>query len=465
MAVEIPAVHSDIAAEGTAVASSSQPWPKRSTAWFAAWVFAIALCFAQLEASIMQLLVIPIEQDFHLNDTQVGLLGGLAPILFYAVLAVPLSRFVDMWPRNLLMTFGVAAATVMTALSGLAQSFWQLFVCRVGVGIGGIFNGPGTYSMMADYFPREKLPRAIAVLQIGFIGGTGIALIAGGAIIQLVNHLPIYTVPGVGVIHHWQLVLLGVSLPGFLIAALVRSIPEPARRGRLSQKGASALPLTGVLSYLWQHRAIYGPQFLALAFSVIEFGGTRFWQATFFIRTYGWTQAHAGYLLGVSSLIAGPIGLLFGTWLTEHFVSKGDTAANLRVVAITYSLAPIFTIATPLMPNPWLAVISTSIGGAFAFGGAVPQNAAMQSVTPNEMRGQVTALYLFVFAVIGTGFGPNFISLITNYVIGDQALIRYALAGSAAVVTPIAAWFMWQGVRPYGEAIRQLKEREAKGLA
>ena len=217
--------------------------------------------------------------------------------------------------------------------------------------------------MMADYFPREKLPRAIAVLQIGFIGGGGIALIAGGAIIQLVAHLPTYTIPGIGMIHQWQLVFLGVGLPGFLVAALMRSVPEPARRGRVTRELTKAVPLKTVLSYLWKHRAIYAPQFLALAFSVIEFGGTRFWQATFFIRTYHWTQAQTGYIVGLGQLIAGPIGLLFGTWLTEHFVRTGDNAANLRVVAITYSLAPIFTIATPLMPSPWLAVISASIAG------------------------------------------------------------------------------------------------------
>ena len=444
--------------------ASAQPWPRPMVAWFAAWSFAIALCFARLEGSVMQLIIIPIEQDFHLNDSQIGLLGGVAPILIYALIAVPASRFVDIWSRNILMMFGIGVASLMTTLSGLAQNFWQLFFARVGVGLGGVVNGPATYSMMADYFPREKLPRAIAVLQIGFIGGGGIALLAGGAVIQLVNQLPNYTIPGLGVIRHWQLVFLAVGIPGFLIAALLRSVPEPARRGRVTRDLTKAVPLKTVLAYMWQKRAIFGPQFLALAFSVIEFGGTGFWQPTFFMRTYQWTQAQTGYILGLSQLISGPIGLVFGTWLTEYFVRRGDNAANLRVVAITYSLSPIFTIITPLMPNPWLAVTTAGIGGALAIGGAVPQNAAMQSVTPNEMRGQVTALYLLVFIVLGTGLGPNWIAFFTNYILGDQNLIRYAMAISAVVVTPIAAWFMWQGVKPYGQAIGEIKEREQKGL-
>ncbi len=421
--------------------------------------------FARLDGSIIGLIVGPIEDTFHINDSQLSLLTGLAPILFYAFVAVPASRYVDIWPRNILMTAGIAVGSLMTSLCGLAQNFVQLFIARMGLGLGGLVNGPATYSMMADYFPRERLPRAIAVLQIGYICGGGIALIAGGAVVQLVSQLPNFTVPFIGTIHDWQLVFIFVGLPGLLIALLMRTVPEPARRGRITKNLTKAVPLRDVVKYLYEHRVLYGPQFLAMGLSVIESLGTANWQPVFFQRTYHWTAAEAGYFIGLGQLIAGPIGLVVGTWLTEHFVRKGDNAANLRVVALGYTLSPLFTITTPLMPNPWLAVLTASIAGGIGVGGAVPQNAAMQSITPNEMRGQVTALYLFVFAVIGTGFGPTFIALITNYVIGDQNLIRYALAGSAAIVTPLAAFVMWKGVKPYGQAIAEIKEREARAAA
>ena len=462
MAVEAPLINAD--SEPEAVGASAQPWPKATTAWFAAWVFAVALMFARLDGSIIGLIVGPIEKTFNINDSQLSLLTGLAPILFYAFIAVPASRYVDIWPRNILMAAGIAVGSLMTALCGLAQSFWQLFAARMGLGLGGLVNGPATYSMMADYFPREKLPRAIAVLQTGYICGGGIALIAGGAVVQLVSQMPNYTIPGIGTIHDWQLVFIFVGLPGLLIAALMRTVPEPARRGRMQKTLTKAIPLKDVIKYLYEHRALYGPQFLAMGLSVIESLGTASWQVPFFQRTYGWTASHAAYTTGLGQLIAGPIGLIIGTWLTEHFVKRGDNAANLRVVALGYTLSPIFTISTPLMPSPWLAVLTASIAGGIGVGGAVPQNAAIQSITPNEMRGQVTALYLFIFAVLGSGCGPTFIALITNYVIGDQNLIRYALAGSAAIMTPLACFVMWRGVQPYGEAIRLIKERETNNL-
>jgi MFS family permease len=115
------------------------------------------------------------------------------------------------------------------------------------------------------------------------------------------------------------------------------------------------------------------------------------------------------------------------------------------------------------MPDPFLALGFASAGLMIGIGAAVPQNAALQSVTPNEMRGQVTALYLFIFSVVGGGIGPTFIALFTDYVIGDEMKIRYALSVSAAIMMPIAAWIMWSGVKHYGGAIAEVKEREARG--
>ena len=150
--------------------------------------------------------------------------------------------------------------------------------------------------------------------------------------------------------------------------------------------------------------------------------------------------------------------------MTEKLAKTRDDA-NLRVVAIAYTVGPIFAIAGPLMPDPWLAVGCATLGFMIGIGGAVPQNAALQSVTPNEMRGQVTALYLFVFAVIGMGIGPTFIAVFTDYMFADEMMLRYALSVSAVIMMPVAAAIMWWGVKPYGGAIAQVKIREQQEQA
>ncbi len=130
-----------------------------------------------------------------------------------------------------------------------------------------------------------------------------------------------------------------------------------------------------------------------------------------------------------------------------------------------YTITPIFAVLGPLSPNPWMAVAAAAMTALCGLAGAVPQNAALQSITPNAMRGRVTALYLFVFTVIGQGGGPIFIALVTNFLIKDQSQIRWAMAGTAAVMTPLAALIIWLGVKPYGRAIAQIKAREAAGQA
>jgi MFS family permease len=201
-----------------------------------------------------------------------------------------------------------------------------------------------------------------------------------------------------------------------------------------------------------------------LAIASIEVSGTRAWQPVFFQRTYDWSAQKTGTVLGTALIIVAPFGLWLATWLTEKLAKTRDDA-NLRVVAIAYTLSPIFAISGPLMPDPWLAVSCASLGVLIGIGGAVPQNAALQSVTPNEMRGQVTALYLFVFSVIGMGIGPTFIAVFTDMIFKDELMLRYALAVSATIMLPIAAWIMWWGVKHYGDAIAQVKIREQQELS
>ena len=202
-----------------------QPWPSPRKAWTAVGILAVALMFAFLDRGIISLLVEPIKKDFELSDFQISLLLGLAFVIFNAFVAVPASRFVDIWPRNIIITAGIAVWSTMTALCGFAQNFWQLFIFRMGIGVGEIVHGPATYSMMADYFPREKLPRAIAVMQLGFIGGVGVSLVLGALVIQMLLHVDNVVVPGTGiVIRNWQLVFILVGLPGLLVAAAMMTV-------------------------------------------------------------------------------------------------------------------------------------------------------------------------------------------------------------------------------------------------
>src|SRR5512142_1268316 len=182
MAIDSPIEPIDI--EPAPAPPSTEPWPSPRVAWYAVFIFALTLMINFLDRGILPLLVPSIKADLHLTDPQMGVVMGFAFGVFYVILALPVARWADVGIRRTIVGIGIALWSGMTALCGLAQNFWQLFLFRVGTGVGESCNGPATYSMLSDLFPPAKLPRAIAVMSFGFMGGTGLALIVGGAIIH-----------------------------------------------------------------------------------------------------------------------------------------------------------------------------------------------------------------------------------------------------------------------------------------
>ena len=445
---------------GPSAPAVQEPWPSAASAWYAMAIFAVTLMFLQLDSGTITLLQQPIKRDLHLNDVAFSLLLGPAIAVFYALVGVPMSRLVDTKRRNVILSIAIGVWSVMTVLCGFAQQFWQLALFRIGIGAGGAINGPGTYSLIADYFPREKLNRAISVLQVGFVGGSSLALVLGGVVIGLLaNVQPMHW--GGLLVRPWQLVFMAVGAPGLIVALLMRfTVKEPPRRGAEMRGRTRALPFGEVLRFLVSHWRIYGPMMLGLAIGGIEAAGTLQWRPAFFQRTYGWSPQIIGELSGLITLPFSLLGIALGAWVNERLARRYDDA-NLRTVVIGYIVALPFQIAGPLMPSPWLALGCGGVALMAALMGAAPQNAALQSITPGAMRGQVTAIYLFVFTVIGQGLGPPFIALINDVVLKDENLIRYAMAGSAAVMSPLALIVIALGVKPFGQMVARIKAEEA----
>ena len=170
----------DAAAAPAAVAAD---YPPPREAWYTVGVLAVITTFALLDQNILGLLIQQIKTDFQLTDSQAGLLLGPTQAIFYALVAVPFSRYIDRWTRKWIIAGGLIVWSLATAASGLAANFSQLFVARVVVGAGESVNGPTAYSMVADSFPRERLPRAVATLQLGSVAGSGLSLLLGGSMI------------------------------------------------------------------------------------------------------------------------------------------------------------------------------------------------------------------------------------------------------------------------------------------
>jgi len=408
---------------------------------------------------IMGLLVGPIRESFQISDTQYSLLAGLAFSLFYAIMGLPLARIADRGSRRNLIVAGIAVWSFMTAACGLAKGYWSLFVARVGVGIGEATLGPAAYSMIADYFPKSILGRALSVYMIGVTLGSGFAYMLGGAVVGYVEDMGTIMVPVIGEIEGWQLTFFVVGIPGLLVSLLMlTTVREPARTGIVTPE---AVPVSEVADYLWQRRRAYGGHILGISIFIMVVYALNLWGPTYFIRTFGYTRPEAGWVFGLVMIGSGTLGLLLAGTLSDRLVSKGIHDAYVKI--ILFSMVAMIPSAATLafLESDLLAIVFMSLAVFFsAFQGGLA-GGTLQLMTPNRMRGQVMAVYGLSSNLIGLGLGPTVIAMTTDYVFGYDEAIGKSIALCAVILCPIGALILWRSLPAIGKQLAE--QREAEG--
>ena len=455
----------------SAAADRGGPWPKAGIAYYTLFVLILSTACSQLDIAIVPFLGPAIKADLHLSDFTWSLMVGASFGLFYTVVGIPIAWFLDRMSRKRLLALAIAVWSLGTAACGLAQGLTQLFIARFFVGAGEAVNGPAAYSITSDLFPRERMPRAIAVLQIGSVLGPAIStLISFFALRAFLQTAPIH-VP-FGLIHGWQLVFIVVGLPGVLISVLmIATMREPVRHTIPGQvAGFSETPSTlgaaivsvfkdyGIaLAYIGKNWKVFGPMFASLFVGSLGTGAIAF-MPMFYKRTFGWEPAKLAGLNIFPAFVLMPLGLIIGVWVAEYFAKKGkdDAALRTQIISRLIALPGMFAV---LMPNPWivwafgtLALFSIGMGGP-------SQNAAFQIVTPTELRGKMTALFLFIYSVVGVAFAPVITGVLSTYVVGEGN-IRLAIFLPAAIFGPISLLITWLGLKPYEREVKRLKELE-----
>jgi MFS family permease len=429
-------------------------WPSPARAWYALLVLTIALMIATIDRGILTLLVAPIKADLGLSDTQFTVLHGWAFVSVYAVLGLPIARLADRGSRRLIIALGMAFWSLMTAVCGFAQSFLSFFVARAGVGAGESAFAPATFSILQDSFPPAKLPRAFAIMSIGFSYGTSFGVILGAALLLLATDVVAFLEPVFGTMQPWQGVLILCALPGLLLAVAMATVSEPARRGLLPGTAPrTAVPVRDVIRYFADNGRTYAPMFVAMGIKAMLTFGAGFWIPELLRRTFQWPVPKTALMQGTLGLIVAPLGLMLGSWLAERLARRGHDDANLRVLLIATLLAIPVSAAYPLLDDPYWVMGGWALNLFVVSLGVGPGNAALQVITPNQMRGQIRAAYQFVFNVVGFGAGSFCVALFTDYVFGNELALRYSLATVAAIIGPVAALLTWYGMRPYAACV------------
>jgi MFS family permease len=441
----------------SAHAAPEAPWPKASYAWYVVFVLTLAYTCSFIDRQILTLLIEPIRRDLQISDTQISLLGGLAFTIFYTTLGIPLAWLADRTNRRNLMAAGLAFWSLATALCGVARSFGGLFLARVGVGVGEAALSPAAFSLLADYFPPKRLARAASAYSTGVYFGAGLALMIGGTVIQMVSGTPTATVPFVGEIFSWQLAFFVVGSLGLPILLLMLTIREPLRRGVTSGAvdGKRAGTWATLRAFLRLNARTVSCLIAAFTLFGIAVGCYLFWAPSMMMRNHGWSAPRTGFTIGGMMFVLGTLGVYAGGWVADRLATAGRSDAVLRSAFIGMACGLPAVIATPLIVDPLLATGTLAVAIFFL---AWPQGlpaTALQIISPNLLRAQMTAVYFFIGNLIANGFGPTIPALLSDYVFQDPAKLPLAVAMVGAVAMPLSLVLLRAGLGSYRESARR----------
>lgn len=431
-------------------------WPDPRYGWFVTGILLVAFTFSFVDRQVLNLLVEPIQQDLEISDTQISFLQGLAFVFTYVTMSVPLGRMVDRFNRVTIMIGGVLVWSATTIGCGLSRTYGQLVVARLGVGAGEAALTPAAWSVLSDYFHPDRLSRPISVYLMGPYLGAGIAMIAGAEVLDWTGEVDQIVMPIVGALTPWQFTFIAVGLPGVLIAALLMTIREPARRGRAAD-ASKAPPWRDVFGYLWAHKRIYLALHIGVPFTVVMLYGLQAWIPTVLVRVYEWDLAQAGRVYGVIALVAGSAGVLTGPTVARLLEARGLEGAPMIIGAVGGAGAAISLMLLPWQADPYLGLTCVALASFFVTMPLALITTAMQFVTPNDMRGVVAGMYVVTNNVIGLALGPTLVAVSTDYLFADPKAVAYSLGLVSMVVGPIAVVLLLMGRKAYVVRVREFK--------
>lgn len=373
----------------------------------------LAYIFNFLDRQILGILAEPIKADLHLTDTEFGAIGGLAFALLYSVLGLPLAYLADRTSRSGVVAASVAVWSAFTALCGTATGYVQLFLYRLGVGVGEAGGVAPSYALIADYFPPERQARALAIYSLGIPIG-----LAGGSLIGA------YLAHWVG--WRWAFLVMGVA--GLILAPIlhyfVRDVPKV-------KPAVSAAPIAEVFPLLARKPSFWLLAFASSSSSLIGYA-LALWTPAVMMRSFGLELVPTGQFLSSLLLIGGTAGVFAGGWLADR-LGGNDKAWYARLPAIAWVVSALAWAAGLMAPNLWVAWPLLLIGNAVNILWLGPVITAVQHLAPARMRSTASGSFLLINNLIGLGVGPLLIGRLSDALkssYGADALRAAAVAGT-----------------------------------
>jgi MFS family permease len=418
-------------------------------------VLVIVYTFNFIDRQIVGILAVPIKAELGLSDSQLGLMGGLAFALFYTFLGIPIARLADRVSRTGIMTAALALWSLMTAMCGLTHTFAQLFMARVGVGVGEAGGVAPAYSLICDYFPTKERARALSVYSFGIPVGAAVGIVLGGFITSLMS---------------WRMAFFIVGLAGLLLTPLLKFTVREPERGALDPPRAAnrsavggvenaaagaaagaavvgAPSLLDVIAVLARKGSFWGLSLGAACASMMGYG-LFFWAPSFLVRSFHLSLLQASLSFGALVLVGGLIGIWCGGVLTDRYGEKRRSMYAF-IPAIAFVATVPFYLAGVLTTTLWISFAVLLVPTALGLVWLGPVLAAVQHLVPGNMRATASALFLFINNLIGIGLGTALIGMVSDLMrvrFGAESL-RYAILAGTGFYLVAAALLFFAGRR------------------
>jgi len=393
---------------------------------YSTWVLSLLFCvavFNMLDRQILGMLVVSIKAEFGVSDTAIGFLTGPSFALFYALAGIPIARWADRGVRRSIIALGLFLWSGLTLASGMATSFLQLVVARLGVGVGEAAGTPPSHALISDYFPPSRRAFALAIFSVGASVGVAMAHLVGGWVNELWG---------------WRAVFVVAGVPGLLLAALLRlTVREPPRghfdRGPLAPPNEGWLRAVRLLIRIPSYRHLVA----AAALHSFAFTGSMIWYPPFLARVHGLSSGEIGTALALYSSLPAGIGIFLGGLATDR-LGRRDVFWLQGFAGVTIIAFVPFALGFLFLPNRALAFACLAVS-AFFMGTSVPGiHVATQALAPVRMRALASAINLLLLSLVGAGLGPFFVGLMNDLLLpslGSHA-VRYTLS----IVAITALW-------------------------
>jgi predicted MFS family arabinose efflux permease len=397
------------------------------------FMLVVVYTFNFMDRQIIGILAVPIKADLGLSDSQLGLMGGLAFALFYTGLGIPIAMLADRSNRTWIMTFALTVWSAMTAVCGLATNFWQLFLARMGVGVGEAGGVAPAYSLIADYFPSHQRSRALSIYSFGIPIGSAMGIVFGGVIATYID---------------WRMAFFIIGIAGVLIAPIFKMTVTEPQRGQFDKQvsGIQTPSFRDVIRTLARK-----PSFWLLSvgasFSSMMGYGAFFWLPSFFVRSFELSLLNASLFYGGILLVGGLAGIWAGGWAGDRFGHKKRTQYA-TIPAFAFLATVPFYILGLLSPTLTLIFFILIIPTALGLVWLAPLLSAIQHLVQPNMRATASAIFLFINNLLGIGLGTWALGALSDVLylqFGDDSLRYSILAGTGFYI--IAAGFFFLAAR------------------